>query len=72
MKNQKDSSQQYGRRIAAPHILSNNKLQRSAVLPIEVLHVNRRWQFSAQFQGKMAPARCESKTRPPTRKQLRM
>lgn len=71
MKNQKDYSQLYGRRIAAPHVLSNNKPQRSAVLPIEVLHANRRWQFSVQPQGRRAPTRCESTTRPPTRKQLR-
>jgi hypothetical protein len=71
MKNQEDSSRQYRRRIAAPSTPSNNEPQRSAVLPIQVLHTNRLWLFPVQPQGRPAPARCESKTQPPTRKQLR-
>ena len=71
MKNQEDPSREYGRRIAAPPTPSNNEPQRSAVIPIEVLRANRLRLFSVQPQGRLAHARCELKTRPPTRQQLR-
>jgi hypothetical protein len=71
MKNQEDHSREYGRRIAAPSTPSNNEPQRSAVIPIEVLHANRPWMFPVQPQGRPVPARCEPEMRPPTRQQLR-
>jgi len=71
MKNLSGPSREYGSRFAVPPTPSNNELQRSAAIPIDVLHANHTWMFPVQPQGKPVPAKCKSETRPPTWQQLR-